>query len=126
MGTCTSKKSTEKEMSSSSSSTQQKQQIVIDTNVANVTSSKSGRISPRTVESTSSIINIFAEKTKVVTYNGIQIRSEYPHINNKIDAIVEAPKFKKWLDDFNSEEITFKEFVITDVDFWAGSSIQIR
>ena len=51
-------------------------------------------------------------------YNDILIKSANPSVTTKLSAIVEAPKFKKWLDDFNKDEINFKEFYITDCDFF--------
>lgn len=51
-------------------------------------------------------------------YKGIKIYAGHPHIATKLDIIFESPKFRKWLDDFNTNQIDFKEFTITDVDFF--------
>ena len=54
-----------------------------------------------------------------VTYRGIEIKSHLPHITQQIiETIVISPKFKKWIDDFNLDLIDFREFIVTDVDFF--------
>ena len=54
-----------------------------------------------------------------VTYRGIEIKSHLPHITQQIiETVVISPKFKKWIDDFNLDLIDFREFIITDVDFF--------
>lgn len=58
------------------------------------------------------------EHSDSFVYNDILIKSANPLVTTKLGAIVEAPKFKKWLDDFNKDEINFKEFYITDCDFF--------
>jgi hypothetical protein len=51
-------------------------------------------------------------------YRNVKIKSAYPHIEDKMPAIIMSPKFKKWIDDFDLNVIDFKEFSITDVDFF--------
>jgi hypothetical protein len=48
---------------------------------------------------------------------GIIITSKYPHIEDKLNAIVHAPKFRKWAKNIKQDKIKINEFVITDVDF---------
>jgi hypothetical protein len=72
-------------------------------------STKDGRLTAsRQVANTQASLN----------YNGILIKAAHDHITSKLQAIVDAPKFKKWLDDFNRDEIEFIEFTVTDVDFF--------
>ena len=74
---------------------------------------------PSSYTSTSSNNNHTNSVMIGVTYRGILIKSLLPHITQQIiETIVISPKFKKWIDDFNLELIDFREFIITDVDFF--------
>lgn len=59
-----------------------------------------------------------ASEAKFFDYNGIQVTAGFPHLESKMEAIMKAPKFTKWLDSINPEEIDLQVFTITDVDFF--------
>lgn len=51
--------------------------------------------------------------------NGVSIIAEYPHLNSKLSAICDSPKFTDWVKGFfDQKEITLQEFHVTDVDFF--------
>lgn len=56
----------------------------------------------------------------VYTYRGIKLKAGFAHLESKMSAISEAPKFRKWLDDFKLDQILLKEFVVTDADFFGA------
>lgn len=52
-------------------------------------------------------------------HNGIKISSPNPDISSILHIIIKSPKFTNWLDALiEKDEISFDEFVITDVDFF--------
>lgn len=55
-------------------------------------------------------------------YNDIIIKVSCSHLLPKFAATIASPKFRKWLDDFNKEEIDIREFILTDVDFFGKIS----
>lgn len=61
-----------------------------------------------------------ASSSEAPTYvlNGVTIKSVYPHIDPKLEAITKSTKFIEWINSFNKEEIDFQEFNITDCDFF--------
>jgi hypothetical protein len=72
-----------------------------------------------TILGTYGCLHFFGEsEATILEYNGIKISGRYPHVVTKLNAIVDSPKFRKWLDDINREEIELKEFCVTDVDFF--------
>lgn len=50
--------------------------------------------------------------------NGVLIKVEHPHLQDKLESVCKSPKFIKWLNEFNLEEIDMTEFIITDVNFF--------
>ena len=62
---------------------------------------------------------IFSKKH---SYKNVSVITEHSHIKNKLDAIVNSPKFKNWVDNITTEDITIKEFNVTDVDFFGKVS----
>lgn len=67
----------------------------------------------------SSAVGSPAEERLQLECNGIAIIAEYPHLNSKLNAIVESPKFREWIRGFLvQKEITLQEFHVTDVDFF--------
>jgi len=50
--------------------------------------------------------------------DGVIIKALHPHLEPKLEAITKAPKFLEWMKNFNRDEIDFKEFNVTDVDFF--------
>lgn len=53
------------------------------------------------------------------TYKGIRFIAKYPHLEDKLIAIVRAPKVKKWVDGFlEKNELMTTEIHVTDVDFF--------
>lgn len=55
---------------------------------------------------------------QVFDYKGVKIKAGFPHLEGKMEAIVAAPKFTRWFDEFNFDEIDLREFAVTDVDFF--------
>lgn len=53
-------------------------------------------------------------------YRNVTLKAAFVHLEPKMSAIAEAPKLRKWLDDFKLDEITLKEFVVTDADFFGA------
>jgi hypothetical protein len=49
---------------------------------------------------------------------GIRITAKYGHIEDKLNAIVNAPKFKNWAKNIKRDKIKIDEFIVTDVDFF--------
>lgn len=60
--------------------------------------------------------------TKKYSYKDVKVVTEYSHIKDKLDAIVNSQKFKNWVDNITSKDITLKEFNVTDVDFFGKVS----
>ena len=56
--------------------------------------------------------------TKKYSYKNVNVVTDYSHIKDKLDAIVNSPKFKNWVDNITAEDINLKEFNVTDVDFF--------
>jgi len=59
---------------------------------------------------------------KNYSYKYVNVFTEYPHIQNKLDAIVNSPKFKNWVDNITLSDIILKDFNVTDVDFFGKVS----
>jgi hypothetical protein len=51
-------------------------------------------------------------------YGGVEFIAGYPHIEKYMEAIIESPKLKFWIDNFDSSVMEFKSFIITDADFF--------
>lgn len=83
---------------------------------------KSPRTAPAPGHRTTTVVPTFVggdEDGKIFAeYKGVKVRSDVPYIQAQIETIARAPKFQKWVDSFNRDEIDFREFVVTDVDFF--------
>lgn len=53
---------------------------------------------------------------------GVKITAKYPHIEDKLNIIIKAPKFKHWIKSINQNLIKIDEFIISDVDFFGPPS----
>jgi len=60
--------------------------------------------------------------SKKYSYKNVNVITEYSHIKDKLDAIVNSPKFKNWIDNINRNDINLIEFNVTDVDFFGKVS----
>ena len=60
--------------------------------------------------------------TKKYSYKNVNVTTEYPHIKDKLESIVNSPKFKKWIDNIDRTDINLAEFNVTDVDFFGRVS----
>jgi 8-oxo-dGTP pyrophosphatase MutT (NUDIX family) len=50
---------------------------------------------------------------------GVKVIAEYAHLDSKLSAICESPKFVEWIAQFSRQnQITMKEFHVTDADFF--------
>lgn len=51
----------------------------------------------------------------------IEIIPKFAHLEHQMDALVYAPKFIKWLNTFDSEQITLRSITITDIDWFSAT-----
>lgn len=58
------------------------------------------------------------DNESILEYRGIKIKGANSFVQPKVAAIVQAPKFRKWIDEFKLDEIDLKEFIVTDADFF--------
>lgn len=54
-------------------------------------------------------------------YRGIKITTNKSHIRPVFDTICQAPKFLKWLDNFQLDKYDLRSIEITDVDFFGSN-----
>ena len=59
---------------------------------------------------------IYTEKN-----GNIEIIPKFAHLEHQMDALVKAPKFIRWLNTFNSEQITLRSVTITDIDWFSAT-----
>jgi 8-oxo-dGTP pyrophosphatase MutT (NUDIX family) len=57
---------------------------------------------------------IFTEKN-----GNIEIIPKFEHLEDQMDALIEAPKFIAWLNKFDPEQITLRSITITDIDWFS-------
>jgi len=57
---------------------------------------------------------IFTEKN-----GNIEIIPKFKHLEDQIDALINAPKFIAWLNKFDPEQITLRSITITDIDWFS-------
>ena len=55
---------------------------------------------------------------KSYIYKGVLLKAAYPHLESYLEPIMNAPKFRFWIDTFDFSAMEFREFTITDVDFF--------
>jgi len=55
---------------------------------------------------------------KSYIYKGVLLKAAYPHLEPYLESIMNAPKFRFWIDKFDFNAMEFREFTITDVDFF--------
>ena len=51
----------------------------------------------------------------------IEIIPKFAHLEPQMDALVKAPKFIKWLNKFDPEQITLRSITITDIDWFSAT-----
>jgi ADP-sugar diphosphatase len=56
--------------------------------------------------------------SEIYEYRGIRVIAKHPHIEKSLPNIVKSPKFRKWIDNFDTSTIGLTEITITDVDFF--------
>jgi 8-oxo-dGTP pyrophosphatase MutT (NUDIX family) len=49
----------------------------------------------------------------------IEIIPKFKHLEDQIDALINAPKFIAWLNKFDPDEITLRSITITDIDWFS-------
>ena len=49
----------------------------------------------------------------------IEIIPKFKHLEDQIDALMNAPKFMAWLNKFDPEQITLRSITITDIDWFS-------
>ena len=59
---------------------------------------------------------------KKYSYKNVNVVTEYSHIKDKLDSIVNSPKFRNWVDNITLTDINVIEFNVTDVDFFGKVS----
>jgi len=52
------------------------------------------------------------------SYKGVHLKAAYPHLTPYLETIMNAPKFRFWIDNFDFAAMEFREFTVTDVDFF--------
>ena len=50
----------------------------------------------------------------------IEIIPKYEHLEDQMDALIQAPKFLNWLKKFDPKQITLRSVTITDLDWFAA------
>lgn len=63
------------------------------------------------------------DKWFIDTYkNGyIEIIPKYEHLEEQMDALIIAPKFRSWLNNFDPRQITMRSVTITDIDWFSAN-----
>lgn len=51
----------------------------------------------------------------------VEIIPKYEHLEDQMDALVLAPKFIKWLNNFDSEQIMLRAVTVTDIDWFSAT-----
>jgi ADP-sugar diphosphatase len=55
---------------------------------------------------------------RIYMYKGVMLSANRPELKDYLPTIVESPKFRFWVDEFDFDVMEFREFTITDVDFF--------
>jgi 8-oxo-dGTP pyrophosphatase MutT (NUDIX family) len=50
----------------------------------------------------------------------IEIIPKFQHLEDQMETLVKAPKFIRWLNTFNNEQITLRSVTITDIDWFSS------
>jgi 8-oxo-dGTP pyrophosphatase MutT (NUDIX family) len=63
------------------------------------------------------------DKWFIDTYkNGhIEIIPKYEHLEDQMESLIVAPKFRSWLNNFDPQQITIRSVTITDIDWFSAT-----